>query len=59
MERRSAAGEDISGYVIGTPSPNKPLEFYLKSMPICPSGGNYRFCVVGVNPSCTLSSHVL
>jgi len=59
MERRSAPGEDISGYVIGIPSPTKPLQFYLKSMPICPSGGTYSFGVVGVNPSCSISGHVL
>ncbi len=59
MERRSAPGEDISGYIIGNPSPTKPLQFYLKSMPICPSGGTYSFDVVGVNPSCSISGHVL
>jgi prepilin-type N-terminal cleavage/methylation domain-containing protein len=34
-------------------------DLYLKSMPLCPGGGQYDFLTVAERPICTIAGHVL
>ncbi|MHB0912307.1 MAG: competence type IV pilus major pilin ComGC [Armatimonadota bacterium] len=32
---------------------------YIKSAPLCPSGGTYAISAIGTDPTCTISGHAL
>jgi prepilin-type N-terminal cleavage/methylation domain-containing protein len=34
-------------------------ELYLRTMPVCPAGGNYSLMPIGTKPTCDMPDHVL